>query len=240
MNPRTAKIRFRLRTFNNIALVVVLFTICAVVAAQFSIAWLIDFAAILTLYFLFFSVLANRPIGIRCPDCRKHLTTNTPWICAVCHRQNLKTDTHPFVGSCENCGSEPKAYRCHHCNAPIFFSADEAMHNVAYCLGLPTTTVKEVDKSKLKSEEKEERRHQIEMMELDEKLNSLRNRIQFSAPKSVKEKKIAAFDEIYDGLMSIREHARMREIEVRELFKDHPDLLKDALATIKEAQERIE
>src|SRR5262249_26245098 len=72
-----------------------------------------------------------RPIWIRCNHCMRSIATNTLWVCGSCHAPNRDTLSHPFVAECQACQTEPKAYKCHHCQNLIFLSADEDPSNCA-------------------------------------------------------------------------------------------------------------
>src|SRR5688572_5049342 len=114
MNAQNARIRFRIRTLENLAIVAGIFSLLAIIVASFPFAWIIDLALIGILYFVFVYVLEQRVIGIDCPHCGKYLATNTPWICGFCKKLNENGDEYPFVHKCRSCGAEPRAYKCHH------------------------------------------------------------------------------------------------------------------------------
>jgi hypothetical protein len=140
-SPLSGKSRFKLRTLNNFLFAIAIFTVFALVSVvlsspNFWIAWVADIVAIAVLFYLYRTFWDKRAIWIRCPNCRKKIATNTPWMCGACSAKNEHVDDFPFVHRCESCGVEPKAYRCHYeeCGKLIFLTKDELVRNYAYCI----------------------------------------------------------------------------------------------------------
>lgn len=71
--------------------------------------------------FLFWN---RQPLQIRCPGCRKTVSCRTPWVCGECAHENWDVNQTTILDECGKCHLSAKAYLCHHCGKPIFFSAD--------------------------------------------------------------------------------------------------------------------
>jgi len=120
--------------FSGAAFAVLFFTLTPVLGEL--LALMIAFGSAFCLFFFY---LSKRTIGIECPYCQNYIETNTPWICGVCGEHNLRTDDCPFIGRCQKCRAEPKAYQCHHkgCGELIFFTKDKQRFNFAKCVNIP-------------------------------------------------------------------------------------------------------
>src|SRR6267142_3516456 len=112
MNPEYAKLRFRLRPFNNYLIILAIFVPLVYVGTRSSYSWLIDVVLIIVLAFLNFAVLEKRAIKIMCPGCTQTIVSNTPWVCGFCRKNNMSVDDYPLVHRCEHCSAETKAYKC--------------------------------------------------------------------------------------------------------------------------------
>jgi hypothetical protein len=73
----------------------------------------------------------KQPMRIRCEACGGKVLCKTPWICGECGHENWDVDQFPFIHQCANCHLPPKAYLCHHCDAPLFLSEDHDTTNPA-------------------------------------------------------------------------------------------------------------
>ena len=140
-SPLSGKRRFKLRTLNNFLFAIAIFIPFALLSIYFAsprfwIAWVADAVAIAVLFYLYRTFWDKRAVWIRCPNCRKMIATNTPWMCGSCSAKNEHVDDYPFVHRCESCEVEPRAYRCHHeeCEKLIFLTKDELVRNYAYCI----------------------------------------------------------------------------------------------------------
>lgn len=207
-------------------------------------AFLITAAVACVFYFL----LGDRPVRLRCDACKKLILSNTPWVCGVCHKPNLDVAVYSFLHQCEHCGVEPKAYRCHHikndgkpCGKPIFFTVDEAGQNMATCLNIkdaPTRAEADANLEREEMVEKRKKEHAVAMAELDVKLRGYMTQLEGPKIKSRRETVIKAFDDEYDGSMAVKEHLARRLREAEEEFKDDPALLKLAKKALEDAARR--
>ena len=226
-NPLTGKLRFKLRTLNNFLLGLGIFIPLAFLAAQFWFAWIFDLVAIAVLFYLFFFVWDKRAVKIRCHHCRKILRTNTPWVCGFCQQKNEKVVEFPFVHQCEHCGAEPKAYKCHHCEQLLFLTEDHQEQNYAVCLNTeakPPPT----DAPTLRKEEREKLEHDIYMTEGAVKLESDKQRLEFSKKKSPVEEIEESFNKHHARVMGAVEFARQQRAINAEKYKNDPEMLKAA------------
>ena len=202
-----------------------------------------DAVAIALLFYLYFFILEKRPIRLDCPHCKRIILSNTPWVCKACTSKNTDTDNYSFLNKCNNCGVEPKAYRCHHkgCGEIIFFTGDQDETNYASGLNSPAEVPKpdeRTEKVKAKVETVEDKKKDIEIAELDEKLKTIKERVEGPKIKTPFEQKKESFEKYYDGVMGIREHARKKRAEAAETYKDDPESLKDANDAIDEFLKR--
>jgi hypothetical protein len=244
-DPLKGKLRFKMRTLNNFLLVIGVFTIFALYALVLlpEHVWIADILAIGVLVYLHYAFLNKRAIWIRCPHCDKKIATNTPWVCGVCQAKNEHVDNFPFVNRCESCGVEPKAYQCHHeaCRELIFITEDEQTRNFAYCINTPAE-IPPPDARTVKrqghEESKEEKMSSIELAELDLKLKEIKAKHDGPKIKSPFEQKKEQWESEYVGIMGLQEYVHRKTIEVKELYKDDPVSLKDALDAIEEVKKR--
>jgi hypothetical protein len=212
-NPRKSRDRFISRHFRNIVFVVVLFILAVMGVSHFSsilvpgafMPMLVcDVIALAGAYY-FYILWDNRPIRVRCRNCRKVILSNTPWFCVVCKKPNLNATQFPFVYKCEHCGAEPKAYRCHNpaCKQLIYLSEDEDATNYVYCLNSPNDVSEENERAKkVKTYQdlKEDREHQILMAEGDVTLADLKGRYKFLKSRLRVKKKQPAIDSKRENL----------------------------------------
>jgi hypothetical protein len=242
MNPQSAKLRFKFRTFNNWLIVVGIFVLVAVVFDSIA----ADAVAIAALFYLYFSILDKRTIGMDCNHCGQHIASNTPWVCGFCKEPNRNATEHPFVDKCAHCGNEPKAYKCHHdgCRKLIFLTDDRLETNYAYCINAPSEVPEppkpdeRMVKVKTHQENKQDKEHELEVAKLDAELKQIKERIDGPKIKTPFEQKKESFDKYYDGVMGMREYARKKRAEAAETYKDDPESLKDANEAIDEFLKR--
>jgi hypothetical protein len=135
-DPLEARQWFKLREALNIAAVIIVFIFLDAILWLLAGGFFASSVSIAVMFCVYFFWLHKRTIGIKCPKCQNFIETNTPWICGGCGSANLHTDDFPFVGRCETCKAEPKAYQCHHkkCGKLIFFTKDEQEINFARCV----------------------------------------------------------------------------------------------------------
>lgn len=231
INP---KLEFKIRTLQNWAVCMGGFTLLVLLFAPFPFRWLIYLIGIAVTTYILFVVLEKRASLITCPNCGKQVATNTPWVCGVCGKSNLKVDDFPFTHRCEHCGIEPKAYRCHHpkCGELIFFSEDKQKENCARCLSPEAPAPPPKDKGVARKEELEDVLHEIDMTkrkaELDELQDAQKNR------KRTKKEQVEESFKSYRGtVMGARAFAREWKMLKTAELKDDPDLLQDELDTLK-------
>lgn len=192
-SPETAKQRFQFRPLYNWLFCGAVFAFVALLLALFipgPLLWLCDGFAIAALFYINFFVLEKRAINIRCPSCGRHIATNVPWMCGNCGKKNVKTDEFPFIYRCEHpdCGAETTAYKCHYadCGELIFFTKDKRRTNFAFSPD-DSQERKQRDErtNRVTSEERsiEDRRRALVMAELDDKLESFKQRREFAKEK---------------------------------------------------------
>lgn len=258
-NPRTIRDRFIARKFRVKVAIGIIFLGAIALMSWFLAAFmpngallrmLIGDAIALGVAYYFYIIWDKRPVQLACPNCEKIISSNTPWVCSVCKRVNTNTTEFPFVHKCGNpeCGVEPKSYRCHHqdadgkaCREIIFLSDDEDRTNYAYAVNSPTE-VKPPDERTVKrqahDDTKEDKTHEIELTELDLKLKKIKDQRDGPKIKSQAERKKDMVDDDYAAMMGVREHLRKKTEEVKILYKDDPEALKDALDAIEEIRKR--
>jgi hypothetical protein len=190
-----------------------------------------DAIALLGAYFLYI-IWDKRPIRLRCENCRKIISSNTPWVCGVCKRPNRDAIEYPFVRHCgyEDCGAEPKTYRCHHCEEFVFLTDDEDKINYAYRLNSPTEISKaeeRAEKLKSKQEEVEDIDHEINMgrrtilkVQLDERLSEIKKKSN-KVLKPVGEAKREGLKEFFDAKAAVKQAAREQKAANAEKHKDN-------------------
>ena len=202
-----------------------------------------DAFALVGAYYLYIA-WDKRPIRMACPKCNRIILSNTPWFCAECEHQNRNTTDFPFVHKCEKCGTEPKAYRCHHspCSEILFFSEDKDATNYTYRLNFPGEAPK-LDERTIKlaksQEIKEDKREEVAIAELDLQLKEINEQIKGPKIKTPLEQKIEMADRFYEASMGIDEHCRKRRAEAAELYKNDPERYKKANDVIKDIERRF-
>jgi hypothetical protein len=198
-DPLTARSRFISRRPRNIGVIGGMFILCV---SALSLFWSIllpgaflpmlacDVLALSGAYYLYV-LWDKRPIRLCC-GCEEILLTTTPWVCGVCKRVNRNANEYPFVHRCEHsdCGAEPKAYKCHHCNELIFLTEDEDKTNYAYCLNSPDELPKpdeRAEKLKKIKEKKEEKEAVLDSLKVEEELRKKRRALKVEKKKTAKE-----------------------------------------------------
>lgn len=211
---------FKFREPKNWAIILGCFIPAVWVFQHFINPFLVDVIAIAVATCIFFLFLHKRAIGIECPSCEKYILTNTPWICGFCGAKNFRVDDFPFVGRCGNkeCGAEPKAYQCHHCDKLIFLTPDRQRFNFAKSVNIP-------DKSgpvRVKKDERAEVAARVQLKELkvkeaefDVELKSLHQTLEGPKMKSI--------EELYRATIKNEDNARRLRAEIDEEFKNDED-----------------
>ncbi len=228
INP---KLEFKLRTLQNWIVCIIGFILWAILISPFPFRWIGDIAGIAVAYYVLFFVLDKRASLIACPHCKKQVATNTPWVCGVCGKNNLRVEDFPFTHRCEYCGIEPKSYQCHHpeCGGLIFFTEDNQQVNYARCLN-PKEQVAPQDKRVVRGEEKEERQHAIDLEELDAKLEMVRKLREMGKKKekTLDEEIQDDLEHTYTRFIGVEAHARKKKAEADEEYKDDPEMRQKA------------
>lgn len=177
----------------------------------------------------------KEPIRLRCDKCGKILLSNTPWVCSACKQPNMNATEFPFVHKCGhgNCGAEPKAYRCHHCNQVVFLSKDCDATNYAYSI-IPPAQIPVADKhaEKLKQllEKKEKKLAERDVALVAEELAKIRKRI-----RSEKQEKKTAKQLLQEGVesdMELEEAAIELKAAYADKYKKNPAMLKRMKAAL--------
>lgn len=231
MNPQSARAHFKSRWFRNAAIVAAIF-VPVVILSQMTGGWWLTFLAIGILYFVFFHVLPDTVIGISCPGCKKHIATNTPWVCGFCQAKNQRTDDFPFIHRCEHCEAEPKAYQCHHrdCGKLIFLTEDHQEENYARCYRPPGPPAPDETKEEISFQEKERRKleHQLRMTKLTAELNEAKKAAEPLKEKAPHEVVEESFSRHNTFTMSAYDIARREKTANAVKYKDDPEMLERA------------
>lgn len=228
MSPLNAKLRFRLRTLTNIGITLVIFVPLVFVLTQFLDWWLADALAIGVAFCLFFLVLGNRAIKIRCPHCTQLITSNTPWVCGFCQATNKKIEEFPFVHKCEHCSAEPKAYKCHHCGKLVFLTEDQLKANYASCVNTAIKEEPPPDEAALRDKEQKGMEHKLVMEKMTAELEEMKRKAELAKPKSPQEKVEESFSRHHVSYMAAHDIARREKAANAEKYKDDPYLLERA------------
>jgi hypothetical protein len=231
MKPLDAKRYFKFQTAINCGIVLVIFLPLVAIFVKFTYGPVAILALMGFLYYYFFFVLQHRSISIDCPNpkCRGKIDSNTPWICGYFQEKNKNTVEFSFLNRCEGCGTEPKAYKCHHCGELIFFTEDKLKINFATCINInatPQATAAATAAIDLKAQRQEEiaaAKHLFDMEEMerirqaakakvatptvktiDQELKDieaafLRDRAKFMGAEDFGEKYLANFAQIHAG-----------------------------------------
>lgn len=184
MNGLTAKLYFRVRMPAHFAIVVLGYALWALVAAFLPWTLLLDGIGIFVALGVYFFVLDELPVSVTCNACRKIVSSNTPWVCGICKKPNLKADEFPFVACCEHCSAQPKAYKCHHCGDMIFLTKDAFAEGHAQWFGDRASEERDKD-----SQRKERLRKKIAKTALEAELATLKNALaKYESPNRKKKK----------------------------------------------------
>jgi hypothetical protein len=166
-----------------------------------------------------------RPFRIRCPECRKIVLSNTPWVCGFCKEPNSNAVEHSLLDKCAHCGNEPKSYRCHHCEGLIFFSDDRDVINYAFCINAPKEGASAAALTR-----------RLHMAELEEKVKMIENRVQGPKIKSHGEQLIEKCKTEYDARTAVRKWCREMKAQAEQNLSG--DDLDDELESIKEIERK--
>lgn len=197
--------------------------------------WVADGIAIVVVFCFFFFYLQHRAIALRCPSCGKLIESNTPWVCGVCGRKNLRVDNHPFVGRCESpeCACEPKAYQCHHkgCGKLIFLSRDRIELNFAKCVNTPEPLEPQkkdpvAEKTSHRNSEKAELLHELEVTKIKNELQKEKTVIDTPRIKTLGEK--------YQEAMKGEDEFEQLKAKIEAEFKDNPVEMEKRLAALRD------
>lgn len=228
-NPLEARQWFKLREAVNIAAVIVGFIVLDAFLWLMAGGFIGGAVSIAVMFCVYFFILHKRTIGIECPSCRNFIETNTPWICGVCGAQNLSTDDFPFVGRCETCRAEPKAYQCHHCKKLIFFTKDRLEINFARCVNIPVSQKPIRVKKDKDAEEMARLDKDIQITErkvkkagLDVKMKEFKDVLEPQKPRTQKEAVEESFASFEDRNMTGAEIVRRKKAEFAEKYKNNP------------------
>lgn len=225
-DPLNARLWFKLRTPTNWVVAIAVFAVLVFVLQNFIHPLIADAAAIGIAFCIFFFILEKRSIAIICPDCNEYIETNTAWVCGFCQKRNAQTDEFPFINRCEHkdCGQEPKAYQCHHCEELIFFTKDKLKINYAKCVNIPdapkTDRPVKKDKGVKQHEEKRDLIHELEVTRLKGDLKEAKSKIE---PPPKKKTPFEELDEYYKGSVGNEEAARKWKAAIDKEFKNDPD-----------------
>lgn len=213
-----------MREFKNWAIILGCFIPAVWVFQHFINPFLVDAVAITAATCVFFLFLHKRAIGIECTSCGQYIQTNTPWICGFCGAKNFRVDDFPFVGRCGNkeCGAEPKAYQCHHCEKLIFLTPDRQRFNFAKSVNVPEKSgpariKKDKDADEMAKLDKDIQltARKVKKAELDVELKSLHQTLEPPKMKSV--------EEFYRAELNNEDSERRLRAKIDEEFKNDED-----------------
>jgi hypothetical protein len=192
----------------------------------------LGYAAAFGLVRYYHIVWEKRPLRLRCPNCRKVVVTNTPWVCGYCRQPNLNPLEIPFVDKCANpaCGIEPKTYRCHHCNEFIYLTPDRDEINYAYRFNSPKDTTEADIEAKKQKEEREKGRYahsqrvlskndELDLAKLEEELAIIRMRIKKTKTVGKPNSKEAKLEEDYNEATESADLVRRLKEKISVEFK---------------------
>lgn len=191
-----------------------LFWALHVVDSRFGLVVIFSLVSIPVFIFVFF-LLEKRAFRFVCPHCKGYIETNTPWKCGYCGCANYDVNDFPFIGKCESCGAEPKAYKCHHpkCRELIYFTKDFQDFNYAECINLPPAEQDDHEDAVIKRQKEIELKElAIKEGQLDVTLKSLRDSLQTPRMKTIEEK--------YRASMKNEDDERRLRAAINEEFKD--------------------
>jgi len=195
--------------------------------------------------YYFYILWENEPIRLRCPECEKIISSNTPWMCAECEKPNRNANDYPFVFECQHCGAKPKAYKCHHrekevdCDEMIFLSEDRDETNYAYRLDSPSEAPEpdeHMEKMKKMEEAKREKYAKRDIALVDADLKRIRMRM-----KSERQKKKSAKEKLEEGVeadMELEAAEAELKAEYAKKYENDKAMLKRMLAALKANFER--
>ena len=188
------------------------------------------------------------PIQVECenPECRKTVASDTKWHCGHCQHSNRRTGVFSFLNKCQKCGKEPKSYLCPHCNDPIFLDGDSDASNPARPF---------VEARKIKSNVREQSPREKKRREHAERLEDLKQEIEFEKHKAELAQIIAPVDPnkgkteyelakdrvraIVGADLNVKKALKEVEKEEVEKVKDDQDAVEDVKDSIKNANERL-
>lgn len=182
----------------------------------------------------------KKSFGFKCPECGKHLTDQTPWVCGFCDGENINPAEHSFLQECKHCETPPQAFQCYHCGKPVFFDASRDSRHCAYKIPLPQPgETQEQAKARRKNEREALR------TEHEEKLESIRRETQLLeelAKKHVVEQRLKAVmtPKDNDAVSKIRNNARERIAQYRAKIQGTVEWLAAQDALRKELQKMPE
>ena len=247
-DPLTSRRRYKARDIETLVVIGGVF-VFLVSLLSFGISWLapsvfamlIGDAALLAFSFYLYIIWRERPIALRCDACANLIQSNTPWICGFCKRANRNANEYPFVRECGHCHNSPKAYKCHRCEeAHVIFLSDEK-DDAHYAFALNDPKEKWVDQEQVSDSRKaavQEKKHKLEIAEFALKLKYLKEQRDRLIKKTKLKQNIEAAKEDYDAAMGMKAWVAQQKAEVEVEFRDHPDLLADALQTLEEIREK--
>ena len=227
-DPLKARQWFKLRTATNWTIIIVAFVSLVFVLQNLLPPIIADAIAIALAFAVFFYYLEKRSIGIECPACHQHIETNTAWVCGFCKEMTVRTDEFPFIGRCEHeeCGQEPKAYKCHHCGELIFFTNDKLKINYATCANAQVEVKSEpvgkdptADKVRQQQDEKRDLQHELELTRLKGDLKEAKSKIK---PPPAKKTAFEELEEYYKSSVGSEDAAKKWKTAIDEEFKDDP------------------
>jgi hypothetical protein len=240
--PLKSRNQFRFRTIRHIGLIGVAFVLTVILLSRLIlpgnvIPMVIGDTLALAGAGILFALWEQRLVYVRCKNCGKTISSSTAWVCGMCGRPNRNPLQFPFVHRCEfeDCGAEPKAYRCHLCNELIFLTRDKDKNNFAYAFVSQTDGTapdKRSDKKRSQQEALEDKDHQIQMAErevikarLDARLVEVKHNAQ-SKPRTAVEAYREQVRDYTDDRMAVEEAVRQQKALNSEECKGNPSMLR--------------
>ena len=183
-SPLDARLRFQASVTLNwaifgltflIAISLTCWAVSQISDSLFVLLTLVGIVAIVVYYIHISFVVRGIMFQCQNPKCKKLNSSNTPWVCGECGHKNIHPRSYPVIFKCENinCSSEPKAYRCHHCDKLIFFTKDPDDKHFSYRL------ISRIKEPEVKPDEEAEqlKKHEKKLKELNQEHDILTQKL---------------------------------------------------------------
>ncbi len=233
-NSQDARMWFKLREPANWAICIAILILLILTIAAITHEYITTFvASVSVVSALYYYVLYNRAIPIKCDKCDNIILSTTPWVCGSCGAKNESVNIYSFLNECQKCQAQPKAYKCHHeqCGKLIYFTPDKQSLNYAYCLNTPgpepTLSTEEKEESEFNLKQKRLnyithlRKLETDLIMTEQVFNSASKK-SMSYGEKVEEHRKAH----HDRNLKAREIYEKEKKEIAEKYKDNPEMMR--------------